>query len=289
VMRIRLPYMAASTLVMFAGGFWFAYHAQGLMAPEKVIGTSMLTLGIAVTLTAGYSLEREERLSYLLFMRSELQSQELHRLSNLDKLTDLPNRRAFEDQFERLWAEGVRTMTPLSAIVIDIDHFKSVNDLHGHLFGDDVLRRVAALLPKALRVQDDFAARFGGEECVILLPNANTESAMLVAERVRTLVEMAGTPASEHLSGKPRMLATVSCGVSTCVPGKVLGRERLLKMADRALYEAKKNGRNRVEFAVCEPVSGVHASSVKEPSRIRLLKKLGVDRKSGERKVAEVG
>jgi diguanylate cyclase (GGDEF)-like protein len=258
VMRLRLPYMTSSTVAMLGGGLWFASHATGLMGSEKVIGISMMTLGVAVTLTAGYSLERQERLAYLLFLRSELQGEALHRLSNLDKLTDLPNRRAFEEQFERLWMEGIQTMTSLSAIVIDIDHFKEVNDLYGHLYGDDVLRRVGGLLTQALHVQNDFVARFGGEEFVILLPNTNMESALLVAERVRTMVEMAGTPASEHLNGRPTMLVRVSCGVSACVPDRGVSRERLLKIADRALYKAKENGRNRVESRRCELSSGVH-------------------------------
>jgi diguanylate cyclase (GGDEF)-like protein len=287
VMRLRFFYSATTTALMSVGGFWFCYHASGLMASEKAVGASMMALGIATTLTAGYSLERDERLSYLLFLRSELQSAELFRLSNLDKLTGLPNRRAFEERFESLWKEGMRAMTPLSAIVIDIDHFKVVNDLYGHLYGDDVLRRVSSLLPQALRVQEDIVARFGGEEFVILLPDTRWESALLVAERVRTLVELAGTPASEHLTEKVTMVATVSCGVSTYVPDERLSRERLLKTADRALYKAKANGRNRVEFRSCEPTSGVHSNSGRV-SAMRLLAKLGGNRESGVRP-AEVG
>ena len=268
VMRIRLPYMATSTAVMLTGGLWFEQHASGLIGSEKIVGTSMMTLGVIVTLIAGYSLERQERLSYLLFLRSELQGEELHRLSNLDNLTGLPNRRAFEDYFEKLWLEGARGKAPLSVIVVDIDHFKAVNDMHGHLYGDDVLRRVAGLLPKALRVQEDLAARFGGEEFVILLPNTNSESALLVAERVRKFVEMAGTPASEHLSGKPAVLATVSCGVSTYQPDGRLKRDRLLKVADGALYKAKAGGRNRVAFEICEPTSAIRIKT-KSSSTIR--------------------
>jgi diguanylate cyclase (GGDEF)-like protein len=227
-----------------------------------------MALGLAVTLTAGYSLERQERLAYLLFLRSELQGEELHRLSHLDKLTGLPNRRAFEERFEKLWGNGARTLTALSVIVIDIDHFKAVNDLHGHLYGDDVLRRVAGLLPQALRVKEDLAARFGGEEFVILLPDTTSENALLVAERARKLVEMAGNPVTENLQGKPQLLATVSCGVSTYTPDGKLSRERLLKVADRALYNAKKSGRNRVAFLLCEPTSGSRAS-VRSDSAMR--------------------
>jgi len=288
VMRLRFLYATTATVLMSVGGLWFDYHARGLMQSEKAVGASMMALGVAITLTAGYSLERQERLGYLMFLRSELQGAELFRLSNLDKLTGLPNRRAFEERFEVLWREGMRAMTPLSAIVIDIDHFKAVNDLYGHLYGDDVLRRVASLLPQALRVQEDIVARFGGEEFVILLPDTRWESALLVAERVRTMVELAGTPVSEHLTEKLTMLATVSCGVSTYVPDERLSRERLLKTADRALYKAKENGRNRVEFRSCEPTSGVQANSGGRISAMRLLAKLGGNRESGARP-AEVG
>jgi diguanylate cyclase (GGDEF)-like protein len=292
VMRIRLAYAVSSTALMLVGGLWFAYHAAGLAGSEKTIGMSLMVIGIGITQTAGYSLERQERQGYLLFQRSEMQAEELHRLSNLDKLTGLPNRRAFEEQFDKLWMEAERARTPLSAVVIDIDHFKVVNDVYGHLYGDEVLRRVAGLLPQALREQEDMAARFGGEEFVILLPDTQPDRAMLVAERVRSLVEMAGTPVPEVAGANGKMMwATVSCGVSTCVPESGLTRERLLKTADRALYQAKGLGRNRVQFRVCERESSAHTnveSISSMSSGARLLSKLGVRRESGSRAAARV-
>jgi diguanylate cyclase (GGDEF)-like protein len=248
VMRLRQRYAWAATVIMLAGGVWFAWHASGLAAAEKVVGVSVMGVGVIITLTAGYSLERQERLGYLLLVRSELHGVELHRLSNMDKLTELPNRRAFEEHFEALWAEAVRERTPLSAILIDIDHFKVANDAYGHLYGDEVLKRIAMLLPQALRTQEDIVARFGGEEFVILLPGLRAEHAMLVAERVRSLVEMVGTPVAGQATGRKALFSTVSCGVSTCVPDARRSRERFLRSADRALYRAKANGRNRVEF-----------------------------------------
>ena len=275
VMRLRFHYSAVATAAMLTGGLWFAVHATGLRESERTIGASLVTIGIAITLTAGYSLEREERLGYLLFLRSELQAEELHRLSNMDKLTGLPNRRAFEEEFERLWIEGMAERIPLSAIVIDIDHFKVVNDVYGHLYGDEVLRRIAGLLPQALRGQQDIAARFGGEEFVILLPDAGQDTAVVVAERVRRLVEMAGTPVPEVIGGEQQtMWATVSCGISTCVPDGGLTAERLLKTADKALYRAKGNGRNRVEFRSYEQISSAEMKPMGRASGMRLLSKL---------------
>jgi diguanylate cyclase (GGDEF)-like protein len=275
VMRLRFPYAAASTVMMLACGVWFVCGAHSLSASEKIIGASMMTLGVMITLTAGHSLERQERLGYLLLLRSELQGVELNRLSNLDPLTALPNRRAFEERFGALWTEAARTRTPLSAVVIDLDQFKLLNDVYGHLYGDEVLRRIAGLLPQALRTQEDLVARFGGEEFVILLPGIRGEHAMLIAERVRSLVEMVGTPIPDHTAGRQAMWSTVSCGVSSCVPDSHHTREKLLWSADRALYLAKANGRNRVEFHACDPAVIPHMHIAVHRSAVELMKSAG--------------
>jgi diguanylate cyclase (GGDEF)-like protein len=140
-----------------------------------------------------------------------------------------------------------------------------------------------------LRAQEDMVARFGGEEFVILLPNSQWESAVMVADRARKMIEMAGMPASEHLTVKPTMVATVSCGVSTYVPDGRVSRERLLKTADRALYKAKEGGRNRVEFRRCEPVSGMHGGDSGRISAMRLLGRRRANRGSGVQSVAGMG
>jgi diguanylate cyclase (GGDEF)-like protein len=277
-MRLRFAYTTASTVLMLLAGIWFAFHASGLAWSEKIIGMSMMALGTTMTLGAAYSLERQERVGYLLYINGQLQSAELHRLSNLDQLTDLPNRRAFEERFETLWAEGMQTETSLSAIVIDIDHFKVVNDVYGHLYGDEVLRHVASLLPQLLGGQSNLAARFGGEEFVILLPDTQMERAVAVAEQVRRLVEMTTPPVPEMLSGEKMLRVTVSCGVSTCVPDVPIGRAKLLQTADRALYEAKRNGRNRVETRSCDGV----VSQTGTVRAMQLLEKMVVGR-AGER------
>lgn len=275
VMRLRFAYAASTTALMTAGGLLFTAYTAGLKPPEQVVGASMMCLGAALTLTAAYSLERQERLNYLLVMSSEMQTAELHRLSNIDRLTDLPNRRAFDERFESLWLQGLRLRTQLSVILVDIDHFKIVNDVHGHLYGDEVLRRVAALLPKSLRAHIDFAARFGGEEFVVLLPDTGQKAALEVAEQIRQIIENAGTPVAGNGEGPQMLKVTVSCGVSSCVPDRGLKKEKLLKYADRALYKAKEQGRNRVEFRVCEPpllVATEEASSGKSSAMRRLTR-----------------
>lgn len=280
VMRLRFPYAAVTTVLMTAGGFIYACYSHGLRVSEQIIGASMMCLGSAITLTAAHSLERQERLSYLLFMNGEMQTAELHRLSNIDRLTELPNRRAFDERFEVLWAQGARESTQLSIILIDVDHFKVVNDVFGHLYGDEVLRNVASLLPQALRAQVDLAARYGGEEFVVLLPDTNQKMAIGVAERIRQLVERAGTPVSGY-DGEQILKVTVSCGVSTCVPDVLLHPEKLLKQADRALYKAKESGRNRVEFRPCdlqegagEPTPSRKTSAMRRLSRLRETNRL---------------
>jgi len=258
VMRLRFAYTVSSVLVMLSAGIWSMAHASGFHQSEAVVGSSLMLIGTAIVLVASYSLEREERLSYLLCLQGDLQAKELactnaelQRLSSIDKLTGLPNRRALEDRFELLWQECSATGTPLSAIVIDIDHFKIINDVYGHLYGDEALRRIAGLLPNALRGPSDLAARFGGEEFVLLLPHTESEIALTVADRVRRLVETAGTPLVAHPSGETMMWATVSCGVSTCIPACSCNCDQLLAAADYALYTAKRSGRNRIEFYIC--------------------------------------
>ncbi len=217
------------------------------------MGMMLAICAIMITLIANYSIGREERFSYLILLRHEMQREELayvnaelHRISSRDNLTGLANRHSFEAHCGTLWQQTLAAGAPLSAILIDIDKFKAVNDLRGHLYGDKVLARVASLLQQSLRGKDDFAARFGGEEFVVLLPDVTEHGALIVAERIRKMVEVAGSPAIENPHIGPVMATTVSCGVATCLPGEAFSMENLLDAADKALYEAKRTGRNRV-------------------------------------------
>jgi diguanylate cyclase (GGDEF)-like protein len=167
-----------------------------------------------------------------------------------DGLTQLANRRAFDERFAEAWASAREDGSVISVIVVDIDHFKRLNDRYGHLYGDKVLKRVAHLLGEALRRKEDLAARFGGEEFVILLPATTRDCAAIVAERLRRLVEIAGFPATESSDGSMRGIsATVSCGVATASPLVADGQSALLQAADEALYHAKELGRNMVAMA----------------------------------------
>ena len=252
VIGFTFPYAFGASAFLLASDLIFLYRDHFLNASEKLLGLTLAVCAISMTVVANYSIGREERLAFLMRLRSEIQSKELsflnvelQKLSYIDSLTGLANRYSYELQFARLWSEAVGSGNCLSAIVIDIDHFKITNDTRGHLYGDRVLVRVASLLLQGLRCKDDFAARFGGEEFVVLLPGATREGAMIVAERIRKLVEVAGSPALPDPGSHPR-LSTVSCGVATCLPSDANCQDDLLEAADRALYEAKSHGRNQI-------------------------------------------
>jgi diguanylate cyclase (GGDEF)-like protein len=252
VMRLQFMYALTASAVLFASDLVFIHQDHFLDASEKLLGITLAVCAVSMTVVANYSVGREERLGYLMRLRSEIQSRELsflnvelQKMSYIDSLTGLANRHSYELQFTKLWREAVDSGSCLSAIVIDIDNFKITNDTRGHLYGDRVLARVASLLLQSLRCKDDFAARFGGEEFVVLLPGATREGAMIVAERIRKLVEVAGSPALPEPGSHPR-LSTVSCGVATCWPSDSNCQEDLLDSADKALYLAKSGGRNQV-------------------------------------------
>jgi two-component system cell cycle response regulator len=168
--------------------------------------------------------------------------EQAEKLATTDGLTGLVNRRSFNEQLEQRLREATRYDRPLSLLLLDIDHFKKVNDTHGHPAGDAVLRGVAKLAQKAAR-DTDVAARYGGEELALILPETDARGAMVIAERLRKLVET-----TAHASELGPLKVTVSIGVST-TGQRAKAPADLLEQADRALYRAKHAGRNRVEGA----------------------------------------
>ena len=167
----------------------------------------------------------------------------LARLSLVDGLTGIPNRRAFDESFDTEWRRTKRAKDPLSLIIIDIDQFKDYNDTYGHVAGDACLRRVAEVLAESLVRAGDFVARFGGEEFVCLLPSLDQESALVVAEKLRKAVVDA---ALVHENSATAPHVTISVGLTTTTAEDEETTETLLKLADDNLYKAKENGRNQV-------------------------------------------
>ncbi len=171
-----------------------------------------------------------------------LEAQALTVLSNQDGLTLLANRRMFDEMLEREWYRSVRSQTPLSLILCDVDYFKIYNDTYGHAKGDGCLRRVASGLKKAVKRPMDLAARYGGEEFVVLLPNTDAHGALRVAKLIQSELQALQL---EHCGSRVSPFVTLSLGVTSLVPSVGVTPEILLETADAGLYEAKQKGRNQ--------------------------------------------
>jgi len=162
-------------------------------------------------------------------------------LSITDDLTGLYNRRYLNQRFEREVLRAKRYKRPLSVIMIDIDYFKNYNDSNGHILGDEVLKKVSHLMESNIR-KADILARYGGEEFILLLPEIDKEHANTVAEKLRQTIEVSHFPGEEDL---PNHRLTISLGISTLLNDTHHAQE-LVDLADKALYKAKRDGRNRV-------------------------------------------
>jgi two-component system cell cycle response regulator len=171
--------------------------------------------------------------------------EELLALSRTDSLTGLANRRHFEERLAQEVARADRYSTPLSCVLLDVDHFKRLNDTFGHPFGDEVLRQVSQAARGVLR-EVDVLARYGGEELVALLPQTGPQEALAVAERVRQSVEALVLPYRSTSGELTQVRCTASLGVATLPLAGLTSATRLLQAADTALYAAKQAGRNRV-------------------------------------------
>jgi len=172
----------------------------------------------------------------------EIANRELEQKNTLDDLTGLFNRRYYDQKMLAEYRRSRRNLTPLSLIIIDIDHFKLVNDTHGHSAGDVCLVTLAKLMKSILRRSSDIGCRYGGEEFCIILPETNTVGAMAFAEELRALVE-----AHKFTIETGDIMLTVSCGVSTYLQQGDAKPVDIFNAADKALYQAKKNGRNQVK------------------------------------------
>lgn len=174
-------------------------------------------------------------------------NQRLERLSQLDGLTGIANRRAFDEALAHEWRRCGRGEAPLALVMIDIDCFKDYNDQFGHQRGDQCLRIVSRALREELHRAGDFVARYGGEEFGVLLPGMETPAAAAFAEKLRARVEALAIPQAPH--APQAAVVTISAGVASLVPQRDSAPGALVEAADRALYRAKREGRNRVAAA----------------------------------------
>lgn len=168
-------------------------------------------------------------------------NQELHRLANLDGLTEVANRRRFDEYLDQEWRRLQREQNPLALILCDIDYFKNYNDYYGHQAGDVCLRRVAQAINDCLKRPADLVTRYGGEEFAIILPNTSNEGAIHVAQLIQTTIQELSIP---HHHSQISAFITLSLGISTQVPDDVRDPHTLIAATDKALYVAKAEGRN---------------------------------------------
>ena len=189
--------------------------------------------------------ERTERLARANQELTDL-NRRLDELSNQDGLLGIANRRHFDSALDIEWRRSSRDKSPLSLLMIDVDHFKQYNDRYGHQAGDSCLQRIARTASAELKREGDLLARYGGEELVALLPNTTAEGALLVADKLRKAIAdlripHAGSPIADHV--------TVSIGAATQVPTPSTSPNLLIGAADCGLYHAKQTGRHRVQLA----------------------------------------
>jgi diguanylate cyclase (GGDEF)-like protein len=245
-LRLRWPLPLALPLAFGALGF-ASRGLRAVLQPASVAAEMTADSALNVGMAFGYvvlMLVFHATLTALLVTRlvAELQHRSRH-----DTLTGLLNRRAMDEALAAQLQRSLRNGEAFAVMMIDIDHFKSINDRHGHAVGDGALRHLAALLRTAVR-EVDRVARYGGEEFVVLLPDVSLADAQPLAERLREQVASQG-----HVQGPLALAFTVSIGVAEWRPGHD-DLAQLLSRADAALYRAKQAGRDRVEVSRGEPV-----------------------------------
>jgi diguanylate cyclase (GGDEF)-like protein len=230
----------------------------------KRLKESPLTRNIPVIIITGLSNEADEERGFLLgavdyitkpfknaivlarvntHIRIVHQMRTIEKLGLIDGLTNIPNRRSFDDRIEMEWRRAIRQKTPLSFLMMDVDNFKDYNDTYGHPQGDILLQTISRIFDAAAMRPADLAARLGGEEFGVLLPDTDLASATAIAEKIRSSVEAVRLSASE---GQTITGITISIGVVSLIPAEDSAISSFIAQADRNLYAAKKLGRNRV-------------------------------------------
>ncbi|MEM9153603.1 MAG: diguanylate cyclase [Cyanobacteria bacterium P01_F01_bin.33] len=182
----------------------------------------------------------------------ELANQELQRFVSIDGLTQVANRRRFDEYLQQSWRQHIREQQSLSLILCDVDYFKLYNDTYGHQAGDECLKQIAAVMRATICRPIDLVARYGGEEFAVVLPQTDLDGASQVAEKIRQQVKQLDIL---HASSGISPVVTISLGVSACSPAQHSLSEALLTAADRALYRSKTKGRDRVTAIPCPPTS----------------------------------
>ncbi len=243
-----------------------AVSHMGLVTHPVAVSASLLLTSTAVfTLYGAWVLERDERKAYLLEQQESALQQALTqsheavaRTARTDALTQLANRRHFDEVLKQVWADAQSRRTGVAILLLDVDHFKAYNDLYGHPAGDACLKAVAQAMAPCVRKGGDVMARWGGEEFAVVMSGASMEAARLLAERIRQAVLELQLP---HPGSGCADVVTVSIGVSAMEPGALSQLSELIRTADLCLYEAKGRGRNRVWAREADPYESPPARS----------------------------
>jgi diguanylate cyclase (GGDEF)-like protein/PAS domain S-box-containing protein len=216
-------------------GKWRWFQVRGQVVARDVDGGVTRIIGSLIDISKYKQVE----------VALQKANDELLRLAALDDLTQIANRRRFDDRLTQEWRRARRDKTSLAVIICDIDFFKNYNDSYGHLRGDDTLYAVAQAIQATLKRPMDLVARYGGEEFAVILPATDAEGAERVALQIKAAVEELQIA---HKSSRTREYITLSFGAAAVVPSKDLSAKRLVEAADQALYRAKAKGRNRIEI-----------------------------------------
>jgi diguanylate cyclase (GGDEF)-like protein len=244
-LALRFRVAAVSTALAFGVAVAFVLDQAGMPGEAKLFALGLM-LGTGIfTVMACYQVEHATRRFYLLILREELRAETALRSSQTDALTQLANRRSLDATLPLRWEMARKQRRPLAALMVDIDNFKRFNDRFGHRAGDDCLRSVAAAMCANLR-EGDFIARMGGEEFLVLIDAASIAAIQAAAERLRRGVEQMAI-AHDGVAGQA--VVTISVGIALTRPGPGTDPASLIEAADAALYEAKRNGRNRWAMA----------------------------------------
>jgi diguanylate cyclase (GGDEF)-like protein len=240
--RLAFPFaraVSAAVVIAHAAVVLSASYIEGPVAAMILV---QIVICAYITLVANFTMERDLRRSYLFSLRDRLRHSQADAASKRDALTGLANRHHLDSELRRLWAAEAEPPAVVSVILIDIDHFKRLNDRYGHGTGDLCLKRMASILIAELGTASDSAVRYGGEEFLVVLPAVQLVDAMRVAERIRRSVEAATIP--NEGPGLPGIV-TASFGVASACVSELTAAE-LIAVADTALYAAKRKGRNQV-------------------------------------------
>lgn len=215
---------------------------------EIYMVVSLVLILILSSIFGLYLLQRKRYLARVKELDQEEEKKKiLETYAYIDSVTEIANRRYFDQFLDKEWRYCQRNGKDLSIVLIDIDNFKLYNDKYGHQAGDECLKKVARVLDDNLNRSHDFIARYGGEEFICILPSTNIEDAKVICEKLRVEIENLEIP---HENSKVSNILTISIGVSSIVPTEEIQIEDLIRKADNALYLSKKSGRNRVSVEI---------------------------------------